>query len=57
MTGGMCVYPDPTMGGHGVRRTRKVCRAQPRALARARTPCFHKRVVLQMGTFPLYRLC
>jgi hypothetical protein len=39
----MCVYPDQTIGCHGVRRTQKVCRAQPRALARARTPRFYKR--------------
>ena len=44
MTWGLCVYPDQTIGGHGVRRTRKVCRAQQRPITRARTPVFYSQL-------------
>jgi hypothetical protein len=38
------VYPDYTVGCQGVRRTRKGCNAQPRALLRSRVPFFHRRI-------------
>src|SRR5438132_10104747 len=38
------LYLDQTIGYQGVRRTRKVCRAQHSAITRSRTPCFHKRI-------------
>jgi len=37
------VSPDETIGCHGVRRTRKLWRAQQRAITTSRTPAFHKR--------------
>ena len=39
-----CVYPDATIGGHGVRRARKICRAQQLSITRSRTPPFHSRI-------------
>jgi hypothetical protein len=36
--------PLKVLAAMGGRRTRKVCRAQPRAIVRSLTPCFHKRL-------------
>src|SRR5215471_8866187 len=43
-SGAACVYLDLTMSCQGMRRTRKLCRAQQRAITRSRTPAFHKRI-------------
>src|SRR5215831_1409557 len=38
-----CVYPDKAIGGHGIRRTRTVCRAQQSPSTRSRIPSCRRR--------------
>ena len=52
-----CVYPDEAIGGHGGRRTRKVCRAQQSPITRSRIPSFRRRIRSVTGRPRLTMLC